>query len=58
MKKYVNPFWINLIFKWYNKRRFRFDWQDAFKLMVAEGLNDPYSKRQCAFTQTNYIVDP
>ena len=37
-----------------NKRRLRFDWQDAFKLMIAERLNDPCSKRQSAFTQNDY----
>jgi len=38
-----------------NKRRFRFDWQDAFRLMVAQRLNDPCSKRQNAFDQQEYI---
>ena len=37
-----------------HKRRLRFDWQDAFKLMIAERLNDPCSKRQSAFTQNDY----
>ncbi len=37
-----------------HKRRLRFDWQDAFKLMIAERLNDPCSKRQSSFTQNDY----
>ena len=37
-----------------HKRRLRFDWQDAFKLMIVERLNDPCSKRQSSFTQNDY----
>ncbi len=33
----------------------RFDWVNTLKLMIAERLNEPCSKRQCNFNQEEYI---
>jgi len=33
----------------------QFDWVNTLKLMIAERLNEPGSKRQCSFNQEEYI---
>ena len=44
-----------LVRKINNKRKVEFDWQDALKLMVAERINEPCSKLQSSFNQTEYF---
>lgn len=44
-----------LVRKLNNKRKIKFNWQDALKLMIAERLNDPCSKLQSSFNQSEYF---
>lgn len=38
-----------------NGTKTRFDWETCVKIMIAERLNEPCSKRQCSFNQSEYI---
>jgi len=38
-----------------NKRKVKFNWQDALRLMIAERINEPCSKRCNSFNQTEYF---
>jgi len=44
-----------LVRKINNKRRIKFNWQDALKLMVAERINEPCSKLSNSFNQSEYF---
>jgi len=37
------------------RRRFKIDWLSPLKLMIAERMNEPCSKRQSSFNQSEYI---
>jgi transposase len=39
----------------HHNSRVQFDWVNTLKLMIAERLNEPGSKRQCSFNQEEYI---
>jgi len=38
-----------------NKRKVKFNWQDALKLMIAERINEPCSKLSNSFNQSEYF---
>ncbi|MEA3272624.1 MAG: IS1634 family transposase [Patescibacteria group bacterium] len=38
-----------------NRSKTKFDWQEVLRLMIAERINDPSSKLQTHFNQTEYI---
>ncbi|MEA3495559.1 MAG: hypothetical protein U9R42_05935 [Bacteroidota bacterium] len=38
-----------------NRSKIKFDWQEVLQLMIAERINDPCSKLQTHFNQTEYI---
>ncbi len=38
-----------------NKSRIKFDWQDVLQLMIAERINEPCSKLQAHFNQSEYL---
>jgi transposase len=38
-----------------NKTRIKFNWQDALRIMIAERMNEPCSKLQNSFNQSEYI---
>ena len=38
-----------------NSSRIQFDWVNALKIMIAERMNEPGSKRQCSFNQSEYV---
>ena len=38
-----------------NKRRIKFDWEAVLRLMIAERINEPCSKRQISFNQSDYL---
>jgi transposase len=38
-----------------NKSRIKFDWQEVLQLMIAERINEPSSKLQTHFNQSEYI---
>jgi len=44
-----------LVRKLNNKRKIKFNWQDSLRLMIAERLNDPCSKLQSSFNQSEYF---
>ena len=37
------------------KMRIKFSWQEALQIMIAERINEPCSKLQCSFNQSEYI---
>ena len=45
----------SLVRKIQNSSRVQFDWVNALKIMVAERINEPGSKRQCSFNQSEYV---
>lgn len=56
----INKLWglfkMNDVLKYVgNGTKTRFDWETCLKLMIVERMNEPCSKRQCSFNQSEYI---